>query len=289
MGSFTDALRLASLFLRPGKGDTRTLYELLGTHNRLGDDTHYLNLGYWKDATTYDAACRDLAHLLATTAGMHPGDLLLDVGFGFGDQDIDWWKTYAPKRIVGLNVSVTQAQVARRRLIEHGLEHSVDLLLASATRMPIASGSMDCVLALESAFHFVTREDFFREAHRVLRPAGHLALADIVPGIDPRRDVPTRMRAALLQSLWQVPTANLYDAREYEQRLVDAGFVDVQVRSIRDDVFEPLTHFACRRLRDPEFARRLSGPVRWLWKPILASTGAFEGLDYIIVLARRAS
>ena len=48
---------------------------------------------------------------------------------------------------------------------------------AVAARMvPLATGSVDHVLAVECVFHFPSRKAFFREAARVLRPGGHAVL-----------------------------------------------------------------------------------------------------------------
>ena len=169
-------------FRRPGlilKNDSVAYYSSLGD-DVVPDRNEYfldrtkplwLNLGFWKEARTYPEACTALATLLADAAMLGPDDEILDVGFGFGEQDLLWKKKYRVKRISGLNVTPVQVEVARGRIRENGSENGIDLRLGSATAMPFPDGSSDKVLALECAFHFKTRDTFFAEAFRVLRPA----------------------------------------------------------------------------------------------------------------------
>ena len=124
------------------------------------------------------------------------------------------------------------------------LGERIDLRLGSATELPFEAGSFDKVHALECAFHFDTRERFFDEALRVLRPGGRLATADMLPNVG---DDPDSFINRLGLRRWGVPWANIYDRNVYADKLRAHGFVDVRVESIRNHVFPGIGKYSAAR------------------------------------------
>ncbi|WP_367114620.1 cyclopropane-fatty-acyl-phospholipid synthase family protein [Thiohalocapsa sp.] len=266
--------------------DAAGIYDLLAT-SAATERGLYLNLGYWREATDLDAASDALAMLVGETARLGPADSVLDCGFGFGDQDILWAQTLKPGRIVGLNITASQVELARRRVAQLGLHEQIDLRQGSATDMPIESASVDKVVAVECAFHFRTREAFFREAWRVLRPGGRLVLADIIPapriGGFPAR-LEHRVSWRLVAGKFAIPPENAYTKPTYHAKLAMSGFEQIRVESIREHVYAPLHHFLAEH---PQTLDRLHPMARLPAKLALRleATSVYRGLDYVLASA----
>jgi SAM-dependent methyltransferase len=133
-------------------------------------------------ATTREAEFKDA---LLRSAGLRPGDSVLDLGSGTGTLAIDAKRLQPDCSVVGLDADPEIVGIARRKADEAGVEVGFEQGLA--TELPHPDGSLDHVLST-LFFHHLLPDDkalTLSEVARVLRPGGRLHVADFTRGADP--------------------------------------------------------------------------------------------------------
>jgi MPBQ/MSBQ methyltransferase len=202
----------------------------------------YFNVGYWTaDTTDLVAACDRMVDEIAAPIGAD-ARVVLDVGCGLGAATRRLAGRFPGARVVGANLSPWQLQMTRRR--------GVRAVGSDAARLAFASNAADAVLALESALHFDTRDQFFAEAFRVLRPGGVLSVADML------------FHEADVIGPWMVPQANrIGSLREYEEHVAASGFTGIVSRDVTPITWKPFTRAMGRVIRDQETVRAIDACV----------------------------
>lgn len=245
----------------------------------------WLNVGHWQEAETYPAACEALAQRLGQRAQLASAAEVLDCGFGYAEQDFVWLATYPQLHITGINITPLHVERARLRAQARGLSERLHLLQGNAAALPFEPERFDRVLALECAFHFDTRQQFFAEAFRVLRPGGLLAMTDMLPSVG--RPQPHRLQRFVHRRIF-VPTANCYDRHSYAQLLRDTGFQAVEVEPITAWTFRGYERYILQRLAGRARHRirvRLQDehtPAHW---GLLEHAAGFA--EYVLVVAQK--
>jgi len=167
----------------------------------------------------YLAAAEAMTERVITAGEVADGRRVLDVGCGFGGT-LDLIRARHPaSALAGINIDERQLRWARR--LVNG--DAISFTTADGCKLPIADASVDHVLAVECVFHFPSRKQFFREAARVLRPGGTLALSDFLlrPGA-------VAQVAATLQSAglgdWYGKSASPFSSAGYQRMARGVGF-----------------------------------------------------------------
>ena len=208
------------------------LYKSVEQNSKGKPASLWLNLGFWANTNKVEEACKALFDKTINKLSIKNGSKVLDAGFGYGIQDVYLAQKFPGCFITGINVVGFQLEFAEKLLIEHQLKDRVFLFKQDATDTNFESNQFDFIIAIESAFHFNTRESFFKEAFRLLKPGGSIAIADCLPSENFILNNETKKVATMMV----IPFDNYYNITTYKSLMESAGFKNVDTEEITEDV-----------------------------------------------------
>ncbi len=156
-------------------------------------------------------------------ADLEAGQDVLDLGSGGGIDVLLSARRVAPTGTAyGLDMTPEMLELARRNQREAGVENA-EFLLGTIEAIPLPDASVDVVISNCVVNLSPDKPAVLREAFRVLRPGGRVAISDIVL----TRPLPSEL--AGLMELWTGCIAGALTETEYRSILDASGFEDVEI------------------------------------------------------------
>ncbi len=160
-------------------------------------------------------------------AELRPGEVVLDLGSGGGIDVLLSARRVGPSgKAYGLDMTGEMLALARENRRKAGVANA-EFLEGTIEAIPLPDASVDVILSNCVINLSADKDRVFREAFRVLRPGGRLAISDVVV----RGPVPPELRRSV--ELWIGCVAGALEESDYRARLEAAGFRDVTLEPTR--------------------------------------------------------
>jgi arsenite methyltransferase len=175
------------------------------------------------DAVTASLGCGNPTAL----AELYPGESVLDLGSGGGiDVLLSAQRVGPTGKAYGLDMTDEMLALARENQRQAGATN-VEFLKGEIESIPLPDDHVDVIISNCVINLAADKSVVLREAFRVLKPGGRLAISDIVV----RGEVPTEIRRSI--ELWAGCIAGALEEGEYVRQLEAAGFEDVSIEPTR--------------------------------------------------------
>src|SRR5438876_10785350 len=175
------------------------------------------------DAVAASLGCGNPTALLQ----LEPGQTVLDLGSGGGIDVLLSARRVGPAgKVYGLDMTDEMLALARENQRKAGAGN-VEFLKGTIEAIPLPDRSVDVIISNCVINLAADKDAVLREAFRVLKPGGRLAVSDVVV----RGHVPADVRRSM--ELWVGCIAGALDERDYALKLRAAGFADVEVEPWR--------------------------------------------------------
>ena len=226
------------------------------------DNSFAIHYGYWDEKVkTFSQSLLRMNEVMMEAAQIKSTDNVLDAGCGIGGSCI-----FLAERIgcnvTGISLSEKQIQKARNLIQRKKVEDKVEVEVMNYCATTFSDESFDVVWGCESICYADDKEQFIKEAYRLLKPGGRLVVADGFVTKFENNDHPT-IRNWL--DGWQVNY--LETPQRFQQYMNEAGFKNILYR----DISKFTTH-SSRRLYKYYFLANLY----LLWKTMTFSNRSTE-------------
>ncbi|MBV9760331.1 MAG: arsenite methyltransferase [Acidobacteriaceae bacterium] len=189
-------------------------------------------------------------------ASLQPGEVVLDLGSGGGIDVLLSARRVGPTgKAYGLDMTDDMLALARENQRKAGVENA-EFLKGEIESIPLPDNSVDAIVSNCVINLSADKDRVFREAFRVLKPGGRLAVSDVIT----RGKLPEQIRNSML--LWIGCIAGALEEQECREKLSAAGFIEIGLEPTRIYKIEDARAFLSTQSIDADaLARTIEGNI----------------------------
>jgi len=160
-------------------------------------------------------------------AQLNPGEVVLDLGSGGGIDVLLSARRVGPTgKAYGLDMTDEMLTLANENKRRAGVTN-VEFLKGEIENIPLPDNSVDVIISNCVINLSADKDRVLREAFRVLKPAGRLAVSDVVT----RGEMLPEIRQSVLA--WVGCIAGALEENDYRNKLAAAGFEQIDIEPTR--------------------------------------------------------
>ena len=192
----------------------------------------YFAIKYAEFARNSEEMQNEYRRLAEKVVSLFEGGKLLEIGPGPAYVSIEIAKRLPKVEIIGLEISDTMIEIAKKNAKEHEVSEKITLKKGDASKMPLEDSEFDFVITSGSLHHWKKPIEVINEISRLLKPGCNALISDL------RKDAPERnikefankidsklMRWGLMHSFREG-----YTAKQIENMIKTTNFQKAQIK-----------------------------------------------------------
>jgi ubiquinone/menaquinone biosynthesis C-methylase UbiE/copper chaperone CopZ len=159
-------------------------------------------------------------------ANLKPGEVVVDLGCGAGiDVILAAHKVGPSGRVIGIDIASQMIEKAKQAVIEAGLQdRRIELYVGDIEKLQLPDSFADVVISNCVIILVPNKESVYKEAFRILKSGGRIAISDIVFS----EKICPKMKARF-ESIWAGVVGGAIDEKDYLEIVKRVGFKKIKI------------------------------------------------------------
>ena len=158
-------------------------------------------------------------------ASLKPGETVLDLGCGAGfDLLLAAREVGEDGHLIGVDLTPEMIEKAKANAAKNNLDN-IDFYLADIEDLPLEDNTVDVIISNCVINLTPDKEAVYREAFRVLKPGGRIAIADVLKS----KEMPEELMADIKNYIECI--AGAITKAELEKILIELNYTDIEIKT----------------------------------------------------------